>query len=97
MTATECSGLGGRDLARGRRRECLHDNFAASNNGRGCDSLKGTVPPSRLGKLFGTDALRIPASKATEIWLPTLVLRVMLRAAQRLWLGLPSVERPRAQ
>jgi inner membrane protein len=53
------------------------------------------VSPIGIGEFFSTDALRIFASEALWIWLPTSALFVMLRALQRFRPGLPAGEQPR--
>ncbi|MDH5739974.1 MAG: metal-dependent hydrolase [Nitrospira sp.] len=48
------------------------------------------VSPIGIGDFFTGEAFRILASEATWIWLPTLVLFLLLRGFQQMWLWRPS-------
>lgn len=55
------------------------------------------VSPIGIGDFFTGEAFRILASEATWIWLPTIVIFLILRGFQQMWLWRPSQnsDRPR--
>ncbi len=54
------------------------------------------VSPIGIGEFFTPDAIRVLASEATWIWLPTLTALLIARALQRWRFGQSAVERSRA-
>ena len=54
------------------------------------------VSPIGIGEFFTADAIRVLASEATWIWLPTLTVLLIVRALQRWRFGRPAVEPSRA-